>query len=657
MRKFDYKWLYLGLILVLVFLTLAVYAKIFRADFVYDDLGFIVNNQDIRSFTPFSKFFLSPDIFTGSNYAAENIGGKNWRPVASLAFAIEYRLFGPNPSGFHLVSILLHLANIILVYLLIAKITNRKNIALATAALWALHPVLTEAVSWISNQSSLIFLGFFSLAILAILNYRDGGNKKYFLWISYLFFILSLLTKETALGGIFIFPFIFYTHFKNNPTFQVYKKTFFNSLPFVLIGIVYFIARFQIIGSIGDHALRGGSFLKNLLLAPAVFAKYLALSVRPVNLLVEYSNFSIPQNLLDTRVVFGILFFVLFAVLILFGRKSNKNLGFGAIWFVAFLLPVMQVIPFQDIIGERFLYAPLVGFLLTAVLGIDGLLSYLTSKYDRNFYPIGIAVAILIMGAFFILTYSRNNDWLNSENLWKSVLKLDPRNEMAWSNLSGYYIGKGMALRVVETSENLLNINPENISGNINLGVGLAMMNKMKEAESKLLYVLSKKPDYQPALVNLAVVYQNEGRYEDALRILKKLNETHGSTEGLQERISQVESIIKYNKSGPKYPYVETELQGPAIEGNIVNSGIYGKVILTNGAPFEASLDVFKTDDALNPVISIRTHDDGAFQIPLRPGSYFIKSLNSGSFKPVLEKYPLNIGSGRWLQIKIEYDR
>ena len=88
MRKFDYKWLYLGLILVLVFLTLAVYAKIFRADFVYDDLGFIVNNQDIRSFTPFSKFFLSPDIFTGSNYAAENIGGKNWRPAASLPFSI-----------------------------------------------------------------------------------------------------------------------------------------------------------------------------------------------------------------------------------------------------------------------------------------------------------------------------------------------------------------------------------------------------------------------------------------------------------------------------------------------------------------------------------------------------------------------------------------
>ena len=77
------------LIAILALVVFGAYFKVLKAEFVYDDIGFIVNNKDIQSFKPFSKFFLSPDIFTGNNYAAENVGGKNWRPIASLAFALE----------------------------------------------------------------------------------------------------------------------------------------------------------------------------------------------------------------------------------------------------------------------------------------------------------------------------------------------------------------------------------------------------------------------------------------------------------------------------------------------------------------------------------------------------------------------------------------
>ena len=221
LKKYP-KWFWVALLGFLILLVFGTYFKVLRAEFVYDDFGFIVNNKDIQSFKPFSKFFLSPDIFTGSNYATENTGGKNWRPISSLAFAIEYRLFGPNPFGFHFVGILLHLFNIILVYFLINKLTNRTGVAIAVSSLWALHPVLTEAVSWVSNQSSLIFFGFFLLAILALL-------KKRF-WASYLFFGLSLLSKETALGGIFVIAAIFFIN-------KVNWKKF---IPFALISLIYF---------------------------------------------------------------------------------------------------------------------------------------------------------------------------------------------------------------------------------------------------------------------------------------------------------------------------------------------------------------------------------------------------------------------------------
>ena len=661
------KWFGPAIVGLLIIIMLLAYVKVFRAEFVYDDYAFIVNNKDVQSFKPFSKFFLSPDIFTGSNYHTEQGGGKNWRPIASFAFAAQYASFGKNPSGFHFTSIFLHILNLILVYLLVMKVTKRIGVAAATTAFWALHPTATEAVSWIANQSSLIFFGFFILAVLSILNYQENKNKKFFIWFSYLFFILSLLTKETALGGIFIIPFVFLLSYQGREKIN-FRKILVDSLPFVLMGLAYFYARYKILVALGDHALRGG-FLENILLAPTVFYKYISLAVYPVNLMLNYANFPLPSGIFDPRVISGVLLFSVLTFLFYIGFKKSKfNFIFGIVWFLAFLLPVLQIIPFQDIIGERFLYAPLAGFFLAAVLGLDNFLSHIKFKFNCNFYPIGKTIAAIALILFFILTFNRNNDWLNSENLWNSVLRIDNVNQKALSNLTGYYISKGKAAKVIETSEKLLKINPDDIGGHINLGVGLAMAGRLEEAESKFLYAISKKPDNQPALINLAVIYQNTGRYGKAFQIIKDLNKKYPDNEDIKQRLAQLENIVKYNKSATEdislvgeegnYPYIESELQGPAIEGNIVNSGIYGKVITALGAPFEASIDVFVVSkvEPSKPFISIRTHSDGAFQIPLRPGSYFLKPIDpDGPMAPARSEYPINIGNGRWLQIKIEY--
>lgn len=646
-----YKWIGPAIVGLLIIFTLLAYIKIFQAEFVYDDFAFIVNNKDIQSFKPFSKFFLSPDIFTGSNYSDQG-GGKNWRPVASFAFAAQYALFGKNPSGFHAVSIFLHILNLILVYLLVMKITKRVSVASIVAALWALHPTATEAVSWVANQSSLIFLSFFILAILVILKYNDN-RKKFFLWISYFLFILSLLTKETALGGIFIIPFVFLLAYGNLSKINL-RKILLNSLPFFLLGLAYFYAHYKVLGVLGDHALRG-SFWGNLLVAPTVFNKYISLLIYPVNLLLNYHSYPLPSGIGDPRVISGVLLFSILAFLFYIGLKKRWfDFIFGIIWFLAFLLPVLQIIPFQDIIGERFLYAPALGFFLMIVLGLA----------KTAFKKVGLGILILILPAFFILTYSRNNDWVNSEKLWNNVLKIDPTNEKAFTNLIGYYISKGDAARVIENSEKLLKINPESIGAHINLGVGLAMAGKLEEAESNFLYALSKNPDSKPALINLFVVYKNTGRYEKALEIVKNLSAKYPDDENIKKNLDQLEILVKYNKSvvtninligEGKNSYIESELQGPAVEGNIVNSGVAGQIILKGGAPFEASLDVFKAGDMSKPFISVRSDAQGRFQIPLRPAVYIIKLNNfDGPLAPAQE-YPLVIGSGRWLQVKIEY--
>lgn len=102
--------------------------------------------------------------------------------------------------------------------------------------------------------------------------------------------------------------------------------------------------------------------------------------------------------------------------------------------------------------------------------------------------------------------------------------------------------------------------------------------------------------------------------------------------------------------------FIESTAQAPAVEGNIINSGIAGNVVLTNGKPFEASLEVFLAQDMSKPFISVRTHSDGTFQIPLKPGNYVLKPADpDGPIAPVKESYNFTIGGGQWLQTKIEY--
>lgn len=103
--------------------------------------------------------------------------------------------------------------------------------------------------------------------------------------------------------------------------------------------------------------------------------------------------------------------------------------------------------------------------------------------------------------------------------------------------------------------------------------------------------------------------------------------------------------------------FIQSVAQSPAVEGDIVNSGITGNIVFTDGKPFEASLEIFKAGDFSKPFISIRTHSDGTFQVPLKPGNYVLKPMDpDGPIAPAEKNYNFTIGNGQWLQVKVEYN-
>lgn len=123
--------------------------------------------------------------------------------------------------------------------------------------------------------------------------------------------------------------------------------------------------------------------------------------------------------------------------------------------------------------------------------------------------------------------------------------------------------------------------------------------------------------------------------------------------------LAGVGALVFYFYKTPKNDnFIQSTAQAPAVEGDIVNSGIAGRAVLLGGGPYEyeASLEIFKSNNLSTPFISVRTHSDGSFQVPLRPGSYILKPMDpDGPIAPVRDSYNFTVGSGQWLQVKIEY--
>lgn len=183
---------YYKIILILA-LTVIAYWPVFTADFMYDDRFFVQENANIREWQSIPDFFVRP-VQKMASIRWEGI----WRPLRTVSFLLDHKIWGSDPLGFHLTSLLWHLLNVFLLFVLLNRLFKNENLSLAACLIFALHPVQTEAVTWISSRGDLMFLSFGLASFLLFIFYQE--SRKYSsLGLSFLCFILALLSKETAI--------------------------------------------------------------------------------------------------------------------------------------------------------------------------------------------------------------------------------------------------------------------------------------------------------------------------------------------------------------------------------------------------------------------------------------------------------------------------
>jgi tetratricopeptide (TPR) repeat protein len=460
--KSEFRWLIL-----LALIAFFVFANSTGGDFVYDDNRQIVRNPLIQDATLYGKA-LTSDVwaFKGDgSVAASNY----WRPTFTAWSILNFQLFGLNPFGWHLLNLLLHAGICALAFLLLRRWNLSPVVAFAVSAIFAVHPVHTESVAWISGSPDLLF----SLFLLASLWFAENVSRKdaeaqsedkkgslmnsFDLILSITFYALALGAKEVALLCIPLFYLIF-ARTDDKKSLRVAASPFLRVIPFLLVGAVYFAARWIILGAVSKSAEDAATFGSAILSVPAMFVFYLKQMIFPVWLGANYSLRPVVQIDLINFILPLIISSVALAVFYLLAKRAFIA-KIGLALFILPLLPAMNATAFlpEQIVHDRYLYLPLLGFLML-------ILPYLIEKLEKITRRGEIHVALILTIAIGLplafQTFSYNRVWATDLSLWQNSVRVDPNSSFNWLQLGAEFLEKEKFDEAAKAYNNSIDIKP-----------------------------------------------------------------------------------------------------------------------------------------------------------------------------------------------------
>lgn len=408
-------------ILFIIIVGLFVYFNTLFNGFVGDDNLQIVENPNTHSVTNIPRFFSGSTYYT---YQGDKPMGVYYRPLMMSLFAVIYQLTGSDPLFFHLVQIVIHIANAILVFLLFKFFLKKNVLSFFFSVIFLVHPINAEAVLYIANTQEVLFFFFGMTAFLLLLRTNKVLTLKRIIVTSF-FLLLSLFSKET--GVLFIALAIAYT--------LIFRKEFTKSLltSWAIIFFIYLFMRYGLakmqLAQIPIAPLAKASLLERIINIPAIINHYLATFIFPKDLIV--ADFWIIQNINTANfyLPFLIILALFSAFLILALRlyqqkhKYRKIYIFFFIWFIIGLLLHLQILPLDATVADRWFYFPIIG-----LLGLIAVVFQLVEIRVRRYKLLVVLLAIIILSGLSLRTFIRTFDWRDSLTLYMHDLKIQQDN-------------------------------------------------------------------------------------------------------------------------------------------------------------------------------------------------------------------------------------
>lgn len=519
----------------LILVTLAVYWQVWDFEFTnYDDDVYVENNPVVLA-------GLTPQ---GIKWALRASYQATWQPLVWMSLMADAEIgkwaewiggveLGTKNAGiYHLTNVAMHVANTLLLFVLLTRLTRYRWRSAFVAALFAVHPLHVESVAWITERKDVLSSLFWMLATLAYVDYvQRPCAKRYMLLVGA--FVLGLMSKPMLVT--LPLTFVMLDHWplgrgvsskecakptEGGPSFRTRYPTLWEKTPlFVLMALGCVMAYWaqKSGGAIGSLQLYPpGVRLANALVSYVVYLKKMLL---PVDLAVVYPHpgGSIPS----WQVAASGALVICLTVWALRCARSRPYFTVGWLWYVVTLLPVIGIVQFgKHALADRFTYIPLVGIFIVVAWGVPEALAQLTraGECDRRLTtPLAAAGALAVL-ALMVPTYIQIGYWRNSITLFSRAIKVTNGNSLAHNNLGNALMADGDPASAIPHFRQALKYHPEYLDAEYNLGNALYENGDIDGAVRQYRKVIRIAPKHVSARNNLGSILAQQGRLDEAIQ-------------------------------------------------------------------------------------------------------------------------------------------
>jgi tetratricopeptide (TPR) repeat protein len=502
----------------LVVMTLAAYEPVRKNDFVsYDDRIYVTNNPNVNKGITVNSVI----------WAFTKTRSSNWHPLTWLSHTLDCEIYGLNPVGHHITSLLIHTTSSVLLFLLLLKMTGSTWASAFVAAMFAVHPLHVESVAWVAERKDVLSGLFWILTMFAYVRYAERPNPGRYALVL-VAFVMGIMSKPMVVTLPFVLLLLDYWPLERvgrQGTKNVFQKASVRKLIVEKIPLFVLSAVSSVITLTSQRS--GGSFatlwtvsagyrIANMF---ASYIRYIGKTIWPSRLAVYYPH---PREEISfaTTAICAFLFVMMSIILIHIGRRKKYALV-GWLWYVGTLVPVIGLVQVgTQAMADRYMYLPIIGLLIIAAWGIKDLIA------GRPRRKIAAAVsATLVLLAAVILTRTQVRYWQNSISLFAHTLKVTENNPLAENNYGSALYEAGRLDEAVTYLSSALRRVPMLAEARINLGLVFLKQGKLDEAISCFNEVIQHGQASAKVYYNLAIALSGQHKYEDAIKNLAKVLE------------------------------------------------------------------------------------------------------------------------------------
>ena len=485
--------------LLLAAAIIAVYAPVRNHEFVnFDDDVYVTENSLVQNGLTWEGV---ERIF------AEPMNGF-WHPVTLLSHMLDVQLFGLHPGGHHLVNLLLHIINSILLFLALKGMTGHLWRSAFVAGLFALHPLHVESVAWVSERKDLLCALFFMLTILGYARYTRRPAFKTYLFVL-IPFILGLMAKPMLVTLPFLLLLLDFWPLARRETYPTLVLEKVPLLTFSAMACIVALVAEARFGALSSWEIM--PLFSRIQNAITSYAAYALKAVWPVGLAAHYP---LPAGFPLWKVAAASAFLLLLSTSVTGLARRKPYLFVGWFWFIGTLVPVIGIIQIgSHAMADRYTYIPLIGLFLMIAWGIPDTLH----RYRRAVPFLAISGA----GALIVLAFATRlaaDHWKNSVNLFEHALSSTRENLVAHNNLGSALALQGHLDGARKHLEEALRLQPDYWPSLNNIGTLLCRQGRAEEALAFYQKAIAEKPDYAPAKNNLGLALASLGRYPEAIQ-------------------------------------------------------------------------------------------------------------------------------------------